>query len=76
MIHCMRIDCRMNSLRQQTHDKTHGLCNCSNANIKSENDQTLSQFALDENKVVQKRAVKLAKSVHTENQNIMAKVHD
>ena len=46
----LRIDCAMNSFRQQTRNKRHALCNCSNANIQSENDQTLSQFVLDVNK--------------------------
>ena len=33
----------------KAHDKRHASCNCSNADIQSENDQTLSQFVLDGN---------------------------
>ena len=61
----LRIDCAMNSFRQQTRDKRNALCNCSNAVIQSENDQTSSQFALDGNKNhAQKRTIKLAKKAH------------
>ena len=45
-----RIDCAMISFRRQTHDQRHALCNCSNADIQSEKDQTLSQVVLDGNK--------------------------
>ena len=45
-----RIDCVMNSFRQQTCDQRHALYNCSNADIQSEKDQTLSQVVLDGNK--------------------------
>ena len=45
-----RIDCTMNSFRQQTRDQRHALCIFSNADIQSEKDQTLSQVVLDGNK--------------------------
>ena len=61
----LQIDCTMNSFRRQIRDKRHALCNCSNAIIQSENDQTLSQFALEGNKThAQKRMIKLAKKAH------------
>ena len=49
-----RIDCAMNSFRRQTRDQRHALCNCSNADIQSEKDQTLSQVVLDGNKLIWK----------------------
>ena len=49
----LQIDCTMNLFRQQTCNKIHALCNCSNANMQSENDQTKTHL--------QKRMIKLAK---------------
>ena len=45
-------DCTMNSFRQQTRDKRHALCNCSTPGMQSANDQTLSHFVLDGNKLM------------------------
>ena len=45
-------DCATNSFRQQNRDKRKALCNWSNADMQSANDQTLSPVALDGKKLV------------------------
>ena len=44
------LDCAIISFRQRTHNRKPALCNCSNADMQSKNDQTLSPFVLVENK--------------------------
>ena len=41
-------DCAIILFRRRTHDRRPALCNCSNADMQSTNDKTLSAFVLDE----------------------------
>ena len=45
-------DCTTIWFRRQNHDKRQALCNWSNADMQSANDQTISKFVLDGNKLL------------------------
>ena len=57
-------DCTTNWFRRQNRNKRQALCNWTNADMQSANDEMISKFVLDGNTHALKQTTKLAKKAH------------